>query len=181
MNPFSSNEISCTSTLSSAAIPANRYPKAILKARPLHVVTMYVGRGPSICSTIILSREGTWNVIAVCSSKNSDRALATGLLSPMASVSSFLESSSKRCLTDTCPRSDKTSWLSSKVLLLASPVQEGIVGLYPVADETFTLVPITLETLYVDPPSRNTSPFLRLETNDDDSCPTRVPSEVKTR
>ena len=75
----------------------------------------------------------------------------------------------------------RTSSLSSLVLLIASPVHEGMVGRNPVAGVTFTLVPITLATLYVEPPSKKTSPFLMLETNEDESCPTRVPSEVKTR
>ena len=72
--------------------------------------------------------------------------MATGLLRPRASVIIFLVPSPKRCLTETWFRIDRTSSLSSRVLLLASPVHDGIVGRYPVAEVTLTLVPMTLET-----------------------------------
>ena len=82
---------------------------------------------------------------------------------------------------DRMPKSPRTSLLSSLVLLIASPVHEGMVGRNPVAGVTFSLVAMTLATLYVEPPSKKTSPFLMLETNEDDSWPTSVPSDVNTR
>ena len=38
-------------------------------------------QGESTCSISILSLEGTWNVVAVCSSRNCFKAMATGLFS----------------------------------------------------------------------------------------------------
>ena len=107
--------------------------------------------------------------------------MATGLLRPMASIRNGVIELPVLYWIERILNNPRTSLLSSLVLLIASPVHEGIVGRNPVAGVTFTLVPITLATLYVEPPRRKTSPFLMLETNDDDSWPTRVPSEVKTR
>ena len=119
--------------------------------------------------------------MAECSSRNCDNALATGLLSPMTSTRNGVIEFPVLYWIDSISNNPRTSLLSSLVLLIASPVHEGIVGRNPVAGVTFTLVPITLATLYVDPPRRKTSPFLILETNEEESCPTRVPSEVNTR
>ena len=107
--------------------------------------------------------------MAECSSRNWDNALATGLLRPITSTRNGVIGFPVLYWMDRIPNSPRTSLLSSLVLLIASPVQDGIVGRKPVAGVTFTLVPITLATLYVDPPRRKTSPFLMLETNEEDS------------
>ena len=91
--------------------------------------------------------EGTWNVVAECSSRNWESAFATGLFRPKTSIRKGVIELPLLYWTVRILSSSRTSKLSSLVLLIASPVHEGMVGLNPVAGVTFTLVPITLETL----------------------------------
>ena len=73
--------------------------------------------------------------------------MATGLFKPKTSIKKGVIELPFLYWTVRILSSSRTSKLSSLVLLIASPVHEGMVGLNPVAGVTFTLVPITLETL----------------------------------
>ena len=95
--------------LSLVAIPAKRCPRARLNALPRQVVTIYVGKGASTCSTKIKSLPGTWNVVATCSWKNPETACATGLFNPKISVNIVIGSFSRRAYVATSSSNSKTS------------------------------------------------------------------------
>ena len=74
-------------------------------------------------------------------------------------------------------KEDESSLLRDR----ASPDHDGTVGLYPVTEATLTLVPWIFVTQYVAPPSRMTSPPLRFDTKEPESCPRIEPSALNTR
>ena len=77
-----------------------KYPRAVLKPLPLHVVIMYVGWPPEItCSTKIRLGSGTWNESIECSSRWRAMALATLDERPYASRSNIRGSCSRRRAT----------------------------------------------------------------------------------
>ena len=133
---------------SCSAKPAMKYPNAVLNPRPLHDVIRYVGIPPeTICSTINLFGSGTWNESRVCSSRCLAIVFATPSPRPYTSRKIIRGSFCLRKAFTLCPIKSKSAFDNSLDLLLASPLQDGTVGLYPVTELTFTLVPWIFVTL----------------------------------